>query len=305
MKRILVFSLVLTLFGLLIFLPQKAYAGVWDLGNSFKVSRQELPVYDLPKMKGSPLFRIYRGFTITPTEIINKDGYKWFKFGKDYYLPAIQPGGIINMTAITNQQDKIKDSYGFLEIPHQFAVKLVKEPGARGQVETYKKMKDGSYQLRKSYPVSYAREGIKSLFGDKKTVGGNVVRYMYRTKISTMNGWDSLGRHFGVYKIAYPLPHDALPHLLSGRIALGEYNEIPVISTTGNNGRLFRHPLGRMGGDIVLHTARKGSLGCINIENDAMSRFFHEDVTSREDYEIVPLVIYDEGVEAPELGKLF
>jgi len=173
-------------------------------------------------------------------------------------------------------------------------------------METYEKTDDG-YRLRHIYPITYRKEGQKTRYGDLKSPGGNVVRYMYRTRRSGMNGWDKNGNPFGVYKISYPMPHDALPHLMAGRITEAQYNKIPAINWKGEgeNRMLYPHPHSYMGADIVLHTARKGSRGCLNIENEQMSFFYHEDLVTENDKEIIPLVIYDEEVIAPPVGDLF
>ena len=54
----------------------------------------------------------------------------------------------------------------------------------------------------------------------------------------------------------------------------------------------------------MLHTKNRGSRGCINIENDEMSFMYHSDLVTENDKEIIPLVIYDEGVDAPPIGVL-
>ena len=118
-----------------------------------------------------------------------------------------------------------------------------------------------------------------------------------------MNGWDASGDPFGVYKTSFPMPHDGLPHLLKGNISTYQYNKLPAINQN-SNGEFLPHPGSYMGADIVLHTKRKGSRGCINIENEAMSYLYHKDLVTELDREIIPLVIYDEDVIAPPIGKL-
>ncbi|MBU0577277.1 hypothetical protein KKF73_01780 [Patescibacteria group bacterium] len=241
---------------------------------------------------------------ITPSESLIADGYKWFRLGNEnYWVPVLEPGGISNLTVKNSSElNVIEDYYGILEMPHNFAVKLVKYPEAEGRIETYRKVGD-EYVLQYTYPVSYRKEGKKEIYGDLKTVGGNVVRYMYRTMRSSMDGWDASGDPFGVYKISYPMPHDGLPKLFSGSLSLAQYNELPAINRNPA-GNYLPHPGGRLGADIVLHTKRKGSSGCINIENEAMSYLYHQDLATELDREIIPLVIYDEDVIAPPVGQL-
>ena len=201
-----------------------------------------------------------------------------------------------------NKKTTIVDSYGILEMPHRYAVKLVKLKGAKGRLETYRKKSD-EYIFQYEYDVTYPEEGPKSKYGDMKTVGGNIVRYIYRTAKSGMNGRDQFGEPFGVYKISYPMPHDALPYFLEGKMGTSGYNNIPTIRT--QNGRLIPHPHSLMGADILIHTAQKGSRGCINVDNEAMSFLYHNDLNALNEREIIPLVIYDEDVEAPPMGNLF
>ena len=161
--------------------------------------------------------------------------------------------------------------------------------------------------MQHTYTTSYRKEGEKTKYSDLKSPGGKVIRYLYRTTRSGMNGRDKDGNKFGVYKVSYPMPHDALPHLLAGRINIHQYNKIPTINYqgSGENRMLYPHPTSYMGANIVLHTKRKGSRGCINIPNEAMSRLYHEDLVTENDKEIIPFVIYDEDVIAPPIGQLF
>lgn len=121
-----------------------------------------------------------------------------------------------------------------------------------------------------------------------------------------MNGWSKEKGYFGVFKVSFPMPHDLEPLLEKGLISQAQYDKIPVINYHGPEGSqmLMPHPASAVGADIVLHTARKGTLGCIIVENEAMSRLYHEDLVTENDQEIIPFVIYDEGVEAPPIGQL-
>ncbi len=298
-KLAIIFALSFFLFAL----RANAVSNQWDIGNTFIITAETIKVYKEPNVYSEPLFTLYKEMEIKPSDSFAMDGYKWFKLGvKDYWIPAIEPGGIVNVATLNNHKSQIKDAYGILNRPHNFAVKFVKYPGAVGRIETYKKI-NGEYVLQHTYTATYSKEGQKSRPDDLKTAGGNVVRYLFRTNRSLMTGWAGNGEPFGVYKVSFPMPHDALEPLLNGRISLYEYNEIPVISTLPN-GELTRHPLSRMGGDVALHTDEKGSSGCINIENEAMSRLYHEDLVTENDREIIPFIIYDEEVKAPPIGQL-
>ncbi len=276
----------------------------WSLGNTYEISSNTLTVYSQPDIHSQPAFHLYKGMDIKPSEIQNSDGYKWFKLAnKNYWVPALEPGGITHLIIKTSTDaNYIEDYYGVLEMPHNFAVKMVKYAGAKGHMEIYKKVGE-EYALQSSYDISYRKDGEKDEYGDLKTVGGNVVRYMYRTTRSSMNGWDASGDKFGVFKTSYPMPHDGLPHLLEGHISTYQYNKLPAINQH-SNGEFYPHPGSYMGADIVLHTKRKGSRGCINIENEAMAYLYHEDMATELDREIIPLVIYDEDVIAPPIGQL-
>lgn len=195
------------------------------------------------------------------------------------------------------------DPYGILAEPHHFAVKLVKEPGAKGMLETYEKTETGEYVLRNTYPVTYRKEGPKTKYGDLKSPGGPVIRYIYRTTRTGMGGRNKAGETFGAYKVSYPMPYDALPYLQDGKMSLAQFNKIPAINRI--DGILYPHPRGMLGADIVIHTKVKGSLGCINIENEEMARFYNEDLVTENDKEIIPLIIYDEDVVAPWVGQIF
>lgn len=200
----------------------------------------------------------------------------------------------------------IVDRYGIFDMPHRYAVKFVKFQGvSEGRLETYKKIGD-KYIMQHTYSAGYPREGVKDSPWDMKTVGGNVVRYLYRTTRSGMNGYNKDREFFGVYKVSFPMPHDLQPLLKAGEISQAQYDKIPAINYRGSekNQMLYPHPASAVGADIVLHTARKGSRGCIMVENEAMSRMYHEDLATENDQEIIPFVIYDEGVETPPIGQL-
>jgi hypothetical protein len=303
-KRIVAYILVCATALLGAFVPWAGAQGRWSLGQTFTVTSDRLPVYSEPGTKSKPGPALYKGMSFVPSEEVSRDGVEWFKVGtRSLWVPAVESGGIVNIAAGTDSPaSKTVDLYGILEQPHRFAVKMVKEKGAKGRIETYEKTENG-YRLRHVYPITYRKEGAKDKFGDLKSPGGSVVRYIYRTTRSSMNGWDKERRPFGVYKISYPMPHDALPFLLSGKMTLSQYANIPAINRIGET--FYPHPHGMLGADIVIHTARKGSLGCVNIENEAMSEFYHEDLVTENDREIIPLVIYDEDVVAPSEGELF
>jgi len=195
------------------------------------------------------------------------------------------------------------DLYGILSEPHRFAVKQVKEPGAKGRLETYEKTETGEYVLRNTYDVTYRKDGPKAIYGDLKSPGGPVIRYIYRTTRTGMGGRNKAGKAFGAFKVSYPLPYDALPYQQNGEMSLAQFNKIPAINRI--DGILYPHPRGMLGADIVIHTQLKGSLGCLNIANEEMYRLYNEDLVSENDTEIIPLVIYDEDVTAPAVGQLF
>ena len=195
----------------------------------------------------------------------------------------------------------IVDEYGIFDIPHQYAVKFVKYPGAQGRIETYKKEGD-KYVMQHTYTTYYRKEGPKNKYGDLKSPGGNVVRYLYRTTNTGMGGWDKDGQSFGAYKVSYPMPHDARPLLESGKMSQAQFDKIPAINYISD--RLYPHPPSMLGADIVLHTKTRGSRGCITIPNEAMSRMYHEDLVTENDKEIIPLIIYDEDIIAPPIGQL-
>ena len=282
----------------------KAKVRTWDYSDPFTISAETVPVFSSPDIQSSESFFMTKGMTVNPLETIIINGYRWFKINSRYWLPAIEPMGVVNVEQ-SEKKSHIEDIYGIFDQPHRYAVKMVKYPEAKGRMETYKKIGD-KYVMQHTYTLSYRKEGQKTKYGDLKSPGGNVVRYLYRTTRSGMNGWDSTGQHFGVYKVSFPMPHDALPHLIEGRITDYQYNKIPAINWKGEgeNRMLYPHPASYMGADIVLHTKRKGSRGCINIPNEAMSFFYHEDVVTENDKEIIPLVIYDEDVVAPPIGQL-
>ena len=306
LKKLAVLGLICVLTFLLTHIePAQAKSGAWRTDQVFVVTNETIDVFNVPDINSEPQFKVYQNMSFKPTESIINNGYKWFKLGnKNYWTPAVEPNGIVNFS-IKAKQPQILDLYGIMEQPHRYAVKMVKYPGAKGRIETYKKI-DGKYVMQHTYTASYRREGPKSKYSDLKSPGGRVIRYLYRTTRSGMNGWDKSGRHFGVYKVSYPMPHDALPHLLAGRITIHQYNKIPAINYQGSdeNRMLYPHPPSYMGANIVLHTKSKGSRGCINVENEAMSRMYHEDMVTENDKEIIPFVIYDEDIIAPPIGQL-
>lgn len=281
-----------------------ARGNYWDEDHTYIVTSETVPVFIGPDADSGSKFLLYKGMEFKPGDVIDTENYKWFKIGdKSYWVPAIAPNGVVNLTMNSeSEKQKIIDLYGIMDMPHRYAVKMVKYPGAKGRIETYKKIGD-EYVMQHTYTTVYRKEGPKTKYGDLKSPGGNVIRYLYRTTNSSMNGWDKSGQKFGVYKVSYPMPHDALPHLLAGRISTYQYNKIPAINYIGD--KLYPHPGSYMGADIVLHTAKKGSRGCITVENEAMSMMYHEDLVTENDKEIIPFIIYDEDVEAPPIGELF
>jgi hypothetical protein len=279
--------------------------GRWGLGQTFVVSSDQLPVYQEPEIGSKPGPSLYKGMTFVPSAEEDRDGVQWFKVGtRSLWVPAEESGGIVNVAAEGAEAvaPKIVDLYGILDQPHRYAAKLVKLPDAKGRLETYEKTADG-YKLRHTYDLTYRKDGPKEKYGDLKSPGGPVIRYLYRTTNSAMDGRDKEGQSFGVYKVSYPMPHDALPYLLSGKMTLAQYADIPAINRV--NGKLYPQPQGMLGADILIHTVRWGSLGCFNIENEAMSSLYLEDLVTENDQEIIPLVIYDENVVAPPEGQLF
>jgi|GEM_PF-3471871 len=304
-KRVIAYLLACVVTLLATTVPGALAQGRWSLGQTFVVSSSRLAVYQGPEIGPKPGPDLYKGMTFVPSEMVNRNGVEWFRVGtRSLWVPAIESGGIVNVSTEEPGavSPKIVDLYGILDQPHRYAVKLVKFPDAKGRLETYEKT-DSGYQLRHTYEVSYRKEGAKDKYGDLKSPGGPVIRYLYRTTRSAMNGWDKEGRSFGVYKVSYPMPHDALPFLLSGKMTLAQYANIPAINRIGDT--LYPHPHSMLGADIVLHTGRKGSLGCLNIENEGMSSLYLEDLVTENDREIIPFVIYDENVEAPPEGQLF
>ena len=284
-----------------------AHSGSWDESRNFTISADSIPVYPSPDKDSHPELILYRGMDLKPLESVIKEGFSWFKINKKFWIPAIEPEGKVNLVSEENSDSpKIIDMYGILDLPHRFAVKIVKLPGAKGTLETYEKKGD-KYVFRYSYGLTYRKEGPKEKYGDLKSPGGNVVRYIYRTTESSMNGWDKEGKRFGVFKVSYPMPHDALPYLMDGKMSIEEYNKIPTINYqgSGDNKRLYPHPHSSLGADILIHTKRWGSAGCFNIDNEEMSFLYNEDLVTENDKEIIPLVIYDEDTVAPPEGQLF
>ncbi len=271
------------------------------IGHALAQGNSWITVYAEPTTESKALFTVYPGMQIPVDEVKETPEGTWSSFavGKtEYWIPGNQP--LQNKPGRTAHG--IIDMYGILNQPHHYAVKLVKLPGAKGRLETYEKTENG-YLLNNTYDVTYPKEGPKTIYGDLKTVGGPVVRYMYRTMQTGMKGRDEKGREFGAFKVSYPMPHDALPHLLNGHIGVGQYNNIPAINES--SGVFAPHPHSLMGADIVIHTARKGSRGCIDVENEAMGVLYYDDLNAENDREIIPLVIYDENVQAPPTGDLF
>lgn len=312
-KLILILGLALLLTAALT-TPLKA-ANPWATETTFTISRNEVPVYTKPTDKSNRVFSIYRGTELNPLQTVVANGYKWFEVEmgrRKYWVPAVEPQGIVNVlpgsSRTTTINGHIIDAYGILEKEHRYAVKLVKfednDPkwGAEGRLETYRKTESG-YELQYTYPVKYPKDGPKNRYGDLKTVGGNVVRYLYRTTRSGMNGWNNNWEKFGVYKVSFPMPHDALPFLEQGQMSLGQYNNIRSLNQY-SNGQYYPHPGSMLGADIVIHTARKGSLGCIILENESMSFMYHKDLVTENNTEIIPFIIYDEHVAAPPVGQL-
>ncbi len=284
------------------FAPLANAQGRWSLDQTFVVSSAQLTLYQEPRIDSKPGPSLYKGMTFVPSEGVNRDGINWFKVGdRSLWVPAQESGGIVNVAADDGiRESQIIDLYGILDQPHRYAVKLVKFPDAKGRLETYEKT-DTGYTIRHTYDVTYRKEGQKDKYGDLKSPGGPVIRYLYRTTKSSMNGWSN-GQPFGVYKVSYPMPHDALPYLLNGKMTLAQYAKIPAVNRIGD--KLYPHPHSMLGADIVLHTKRWGSAGCLNIENEAMSSLYHEDLVTENDQEIIPFVIYDEDVVAPPIGQL-
>jgi len=299
MKRFFLYLLLILLI-LSIVLPlqlTKANVLVDIIKESYVVTLSNTPIYLQPDSTKDPISFIYGQGDLFPSESIN--GWAKVKIGyQDYWIPEDK------YQARVNQKDDktIIDLYGIMDQPHTYAIKLVKFPDAKGRIETYKKTEDG-YKMQKIYSVSYPKAGPKDKYGDLKTVGGPVIRYIYRTTRSSMNGRSEDGDKFGVYKVSFPMPHDALPHVLDGNMSLGRYNQFPIINYKGN--QLFPHPPSLMGADILIHTKNKGSLGCIMVENEEMNYMYHEDLPTLSNTEIIPMVIYDEDMEAPQVGKLF
>ncbi len=292
-------------------LPQTALqssAASWRDFTRFEVASNELPVYGTPSKDSRPKFNLYKGMEIESVVADIVDGEKWLKIDSSrgqHWIPASEKGGIYNVSAVAEAKSGIVDYYDILEQPHNYAVKLVKYADKpEGRIETFKRI-DGDYVHHKTYNVTYPKVGPKDRYGDLKTVGGPVVRYLYRTKRSSMNGYLN-GERFGVYKVSYPMPHDALPWVLEGRMSLAEYNRIPTINYRGpeNDKQLYPHPQGRLGADILIHTEKHGSLGCILVDHAEMYDLFFEDLVSESNKEIIPFIIYDEDMVPTPEGQL-
>lgn len=225
--------------------------------TTYEVSDDTLEVYSKPTTTARSLFVLYKGMDITPTETMFKDGYKWFKFGpQNYWIVAVQPSGYTNVHRLNLNRSHIEDQYGILEQPHNYAVKMVKFAGATARIETYMKV-NGEYKLRNTYTGSYPNDGPKDEYGDYKTVGGNVVRYLYRTTRTGMGGKDSRGNEFGAFKVSFPMPHDGYERLMKGTLTTYQYAKLPAINKR-SNGDFFPHPGSNMGADIVLQTVSFG-----------------------------------------------
>jgi hypothetical protein len=304
-KRLIALSIIAI--GIFI-LTHTTAAQTWGLDHTYRVASKTMLAFAVPDVNSGNKFTLYEGMQIDPNDVLVANGYKWFRIGKSgYWVPAVEPQGITHLTPnIDPSSAHIVDLYGIMDMPHRYAVKMVKYEGAQGRIETYEKV-GNKYVMRHTYTLYYRKEGPKSVYYDLKSPGGPVIRYIYRTTRSRMNGWDKNRQHFGVYKVSYPMPHDALPHLLSGQISTEQYNKIPVINWQGEgeNRMLYPHPSSYMGADIVLHTKRRGSRGCITIQNERMSYLYHHDLVTENDKELIPFVIYDENVIAPPIGQLF
>jgi hypothetical protein len=301
-KRILA-PFIALIIGLILVAP-KTQAVEIPIQEGLQITTESLKAYRKPDAGSKSDFTLYKGMIIQPNAIEVKNGQIWAKIqagNQDYWIKTLTDNRP-NLKAKTNEH-QIIDSYGILKQPHRYAVKLVKYTGEpKGRIETYLKTENG-YSLRSSYGVSYRKNGNKSHYSDLKTIGGPVIRYMYKTTKSSMNSWDQNGKKMGVYKVSYPMPHDALTPFLKGKIGLGHYNKVPIINE--KNGMFSPHPHSYMGADILIHTERWGSRGCINVENEEMGKLYHYDLNTEEDREIIPLIIYDEGVKAPKVGELF
>jgi hypothetical protein len=277
-------------------------------GEQYAVRVKTLPAFRQPNTEAVTDFRLYQEMRFDPSEVKVNDGILWMKLeSTSYWIPAREKDGTWNVALdLEPETPRILDIYDIMSLPHDHAVKLVKYPGAKGRIETYQRV-GNEYVMSHTYSVAYPKEGPKNLYGDLKTIGGPVIRYLYRTTRSSMNGWTAEGEKFGVYKVSYPMPHDGLPYLLSGKMAVSQYNALPTINYqgTGDNRMLYPHPHSMLGADILIHTARWGSLGCIMVENEAMNFLYHEDLPTENDREIIPLVVYDENVIAPPIGQLF
>jgi hypothetical protein len=303
MKKIKSIIIVFLFFTVVMFTPPQVVATNTPISKTVEIATAIATVHANP-INDSPIaFTLYKGMQISATEVKIENGTIWVKFTagrRQYWLKGAEQGRW-NVNFKAGNPMGTRDNYGILKRPHRYAIKLVKFPDATARMETYKH-ENGKYIFRESYAVSYRKEGPKSHYGDLRTVGGPVIRYMYRTTRTGMGGRNNNGEYFGAYKISFPMPHDALPHLLTGNIVPAQYNKIPAINKTGET--FFPHPHSYMGADIVLHTKRKGSRGCLNIKNDRMSHFYHTDMVTENDRELIPFVIYDEGQKAPVIGSL-
>lgn len=279
----------------------------WTDEATYKIEDSVLTAYGSPSIEDQSAFNLYKGMTVESQSLKLVNQELWIETkvgGKSYWIPATE-GSRTKVSLKKDLDSGVVDYYGILDQPHRYAVKLVKLPGANGRLETYEKTETG-YAYRQSYEVRYPKEGPKNRYGDLKTVGGPVVRYLYRTTRSSRNGRYE-GEFFGVYKVSYPMPHDALPYLEAGKMSVAQYQRIPAINFRGpeENRQLYPHPQGILGADIVVHTDAWGTLGCIIMPSGDMHKLYHEDLVTENDKEIIPFIIYDEGVTAPKEGQLF
>src|SRR3989338_2700747 len=100
-----------------------------------------MPAYEDPKSTSNAALELFEGMHLKVIESAIKEGDIWFKFKagkKDYWLKSAERGKN-KIGVITEPSKTIVDSYGILNLPHRYAVKLVKFPGATGQLETYKR----------------------------------------------------------------------------------------------------------------------------------------------------------------------
>lgn len=273
------------------------------IGKSYEVINSSINVYSSPNEDARILFKLYKDMDIFPSEFKQVDGEFWFRFepGNNWVMGRDKDDNSL-LQEVDLNENHIEDYYGILNEPHRFALKMVKYPGATARLETYEKV-GNDYIFKDSYEASYPKEGSKDTFGDLKTVGGRGIRYIYRTRRTGMGGRNLDGETFGAYKIAFPMPHDGYEKYLKGELNSYQVAKLPAINKN-HRGEFYPHPHSNLGADIVLHTASKGSRGCVIVENEMMSHIYQNDLTSKHDTELIPFVIYDEDVIAPPLGQL-